>query len=102
MKRQASPVSSVEVEQIHPKLFTTKRTRVHTTQKNDLPRINTSSVKEVLKSRILSLNMDDSEAENDNAVIVADIGEIYRQHLRWKAHLPRVKPFYGKLSNVRN
>jgi hypothetical protein len=27
---------------------------------------------------------------------VADLGEVYRQHLRWKRNLPRVKPFYGK------
>jgi ornithine decarboxylase len=26
---------------------------------------------------------------------VADLGEVYRQHLRWKLNLPRVKPFYG-------
>ena len=100
MKRRASSVSSVEVEQIRPKLFTTKRTKVHPAQKNDLPCINILSVEEVLKSRILSLDMDNCEAESDSAFIVADIGEIYRQHLRWKAHLPRVKPFYGKLKNI--
>jgi hypothetical protein len=27
---------------------------------------------------------------------VADMGEIYRQHLRWKMNLGRVKPFYGR------
>jgi hypothetical protein len=27
---------------------------------------------------------------------VADLGEVYRQHLRWKRNLPRIKPFYGK------
>jgi ornithine decarboxylase len=27
---------------------------------------------------------------------VADLGDVYRQHLRWKLNLPRVKPFYGE------
>jgi ornithine decarboxylase len=27
---------------------------------------------------------------------VADLGEVYRQHLRWKLNLPRVRPFYGE------
>jgi hypothetical protein len=98
MKRQ------VELEQIHPKLFATKRTKCESTQKdvlstdkNDLPRISMLSVEEVLKSYVLSLDIDNCEAESDNAFIVADLGEVYRQHLRWQTHLPRIKPFYGKL-----
>ncbi|RIA98519.1 ornithine decarboxylase [Glomus cerebriforme] len=54
------------------------------------------SVKEVLKSRVLS---DDYEIENNDAFFVADLGEIYRQHLRWKTHLPRVEPFYAVKCN---
>ena len=26
---------------------------------------------------------------------VIDLGEVYRQHVRWKATLPRIQPYYG-------
>lgn len=101
MKRQ------VEIDQIHPKLFATKRTKcesiqkdVLSTNKNDLPRISMLSVEEILKSHVLSLDIDNCEAESDNAFIVADLGEIYRQHLRWQTHLPRIKPFYAVKCNA--
>ncbi|CAG8453328.1 5303_t:CDS:2 [Rhizophagus irregularis] len=55
------------------------------------PPISMLSVEEVLKSQILSNNY---ETENNDAFFVADLGEIYRQHLRWKTYLPRVEPFY--------
>jgi ornithine decarboxylase len=32
----------------------------------------------------------------EDAFFVADLGEVYRQHLRWKKNLGRVKPHYGK------
>jgi hypothetical protein len=97
MERQVYSASSVEVEQIHPKFTTTKLIKINSTQNVDIPHINMLSVEEVLKSHILSLDMDNCEAESDNAFFVADLGEIYRQHLRWKTNLPRVEPFYGKL-----
>ncbi|RGB33097.1 ornithine decarboxylase [Rhizophagus diaphanus] len=58
------------------------------------------SVEEILKSHVLSLDIDNCEAESDNAFIVADLGEIYRQHLRWQTHLPRIKPFYAVKCNA--
>ncbi|KAM0801930.1 pyridoxal-dependent decarboxylase [Usnea florida] len=30
---------------------------------------------------------------------VIDLGEIYRQHLRWKANLPRIQPYYAVKCN---
>ena len=36
--------------------------------------------------------------ENDDSFFMADLGEIYRQHGRWKRCLPRVMPFYGTRS----
>lgn len=35
-----------------------------------------------------------TDNENDEPFLVADMGEIYRQHDRWKRCLPRVTPFY--------
>jgi ornithine decarboxylase len=93
MKGQVETISSNEIEKFHSKLGTNKL-EINKSQKNDLPPINTLSVEEVLKSRVLSI---DCETESDSAFFVADLGKIYRQHLRWKTHLPRVEPFYGKL-----
>jgi len=34
----------------------------------------------------------------EKAFFVADLSQVYQQHLRWKACLPEVIPFYGKLA----
>jgi len=51
---------------------------------------------EILKKRVQSINVDECRAGEEDAFYVADMGEIYRQHLRWKMNLGRVKPFYGR------
>nr|CAG8625553.1 6129_t:CDS:2 [Entrophospora candida] len=59
----------------------------------DIPHINELPVKDVLKKIISSrdINNNDSEAENENAFFVADLGEIYHQHICWKKLLPLLK-----------
>ena len=52
-------------------------------------------VQRVLKEQISAIDTDTCEAGDEDAFYVADVGEIYRQHLRWKMKLARVKPFYG-------
>jgi ornithine decarboxylase len=54
-----------------------------------------------LKERIKSIDTDLCEAGEEDAFFVADMGEIYRQQLRWKKNLQRVKPHYGKLARNR-
>lgn len=51
---------------------------------------------EILKKRVSSIDVDRCGAGEEDAFYVADMGEIYRQHLRWKMNLGRVKPFYGR------
>jgi len=51
---------------------------------------------EILKKRVSSIDVDRCGAGEEDAFFVADMGEIYRQHLRWKMNLGRVKPFYGR------
>lgn len=51
--------------------------------------------KDALKRRVESINTDICEAGQEDAFFVADMGEVYRQHLRWKMKLNRVKPHYG-------
>lgn len=35
---------------------------------------------------------------DDISFEVIDLGEIHRQHVRWKASLPRIQPYYGMSS----
>lgn len=64
----------------------------------DIPYINKLPVEDVLKKILSSRNINnhDFEAENENAFFVADLGEIYHQHICWRKLLPRIEPFYGK------
>jgi ornithine decarboxylase len=54
-----------------------------------------SLIANALKMRIDDINHDHCEVGDEDAFFVADLGEVYRQHLRWKLNLPRVKPHYG-------
>lgn len=53
-------------------------------------------VKKALTDRIKEIDIDSCEAGEEDAFFVADMGEVYRQHLRWKSNLKRVKPHYGE------
>jgi ornithine decarboxylase len=56
---------------------------------------------EVIKKRVAGIDVTDCSPGEEDAFYVADMGEIYRQHLRWKMNLRRVKPFYGECSILR-
>ena len=56
-----------------------------------------SLISRALQKHIEGINPDECEAGGEDAFFVADLGEIYRQHMRWKVNLPRVEPFYGML-----
>ena len=51
--------------------------------------------KSILKGRVDAIDTDTCGAGDEDAFFVADMGEVYRQHLRWKMNLKRVKPHYG-------
>lgn len=51
--------------------------------------------KNMLKGRVEAIDTDTCAAGDEDAFFVADMGEVYRQHLRWKMNLKRVKPHYG-------
>jgi len=48
-----------------------------------------------LKSRVEAIDHDICDVGDEDTFFVADLGEVYRQHLRWKKNLARVKPHYG-------
>jgi ornithine decarboxylase len=50
---------------------------------------------QALKERVDQVNPETCEVGDEDAFFVADLGQVYRQHMRWKLHLPRVKPHYG-------
>ncbi|RJE22960.1 ornithine decarboxylase [Aspergillus sclerotialis] len=56
-------------------------------------------VLDVLKKRAAAVDIDQCGPGDEDAFYVADMGEVYRQHLRWKMNLGRVKPFYAVKCN---
>ncbi|OOQ88398.1 Ornithine decarboxylase [Penicillium brasilianum] len=56
-------------------------------------------VLDVLKKRAAEVDTDRCEPGEEDAFFVADMGEVYRQHMRWKMNLGRVKPFYAVKCN---
>jgi ornithine decarboxylase len=51
---------------------------------------------EALKSRVEAVDPDTCDTGEEETFFVADLGEVYRQHMRWKKNLARVKPHYGE------
>jgi len=54
---------------------------------------------QAMEERIQDIDSDICEAGDEDAFFVADLGEVYRQHLRWKVSLNRVKPHYAVKCN---
>ncbi|PSR85824.1 ornithine decarboxylase [Coniella lustricola] len=54
---------------------------------------------DALRQRVENIDHEDCEPGEEDTFFVADLGEVYRQHLRWKRNLPRVKPFYAVKCN---
>lgn len=52
-----------------------------------------------LQQRVQGIDADTCEPGDEDAFFVADMGDVYRQHLRWKKHLSRVKPHYAVKCN---
>lgn len=53
-------------------------------------------VLDVLKKRAAEVDVDHCGPGEEDPFYVADMGDVYRQHMRWKMNLGRVKPFYGR------
>ncbi|KAI7052089.1 Ornithine, partial [Hortaea werneckii] len=52
-----------------------------------------------LQKKIQSVDPHDCEPGEEDAFFVADLGDVYRQHMRWKNHLGRVTPHYAVKCN---
>lgn len=62
-------------------------------------KISEELVKGALQERAKIVDTDICEPGEEDAFFVADMGEVYRQHLRWKMNLKRVKPHYGEFAS---
>ncbi|KAI1291238.1 hypothetical protein EDD11_009037 [Mortierella claussenii] len=65
----------------------------------DLPQVHTLPIEQMLQDRLASFDPKSEDAEAENAFFVADLGEVYRQHMRWKTLLPRIEPFFAMKCN---
>ncbi|KAF2752818.1 ornithine decarboxylase-like protein [Pseudovirgaria hyperparasitica] len=54
---------------------------------------------DALRDRVSSIDGDICDVGDEDTFFVADMGEVYRQHMRWKLNLPRVKPHYAVKCN---
>ncbi|KAH9845350.1 Ornithine decarboxylase [Teratosphaeria destructans] len=52
-----------------------------------------------LQKHIQGIDPHDCEAGEEDAFFVADVGDVYRQHMRWKKRLARVTPHYAVKCN---
>jgi ornithine decarboxylase len=52
-----------------------------------------------LQKHVQAVDTDDCEAGDEDAFFVADLGDVYRQHLRWKRHLGRIIPHFAVKCN---
>src|SRR5438552_14031717 len=41
----------------------------------------------------------DGDTDLEHSFFIADLGEVYRQFIRWKRNLPRIEPFYAVKCN---
>jgi ornithine decarboxylase len=80
---------------VPPTLVEVLKSRLKAKAQAQLPQVHTLPIDQMLKARLASFDPETEDAEADNAFYVADLGEVYRQHLRWKALLPRIEPFFG-------
>ncbi|KAI0146362.1 ornithine decarboxylase [Xylariaceae sp. FL1272] len=54
---------------------------------------------DALRQRVTSIDHESCDPGDEDTFFVGDLGEVYRQHMRWKKNLPRVKPFYAVKCN---
>ncbi len=56
----------------------------------------------IARSRLLQAAIDDKTnvPNAEKAFFVANLGQVYKQFIRWKRSLPDIEPFYGKGSST--
>lgn len=88
--------SVIDIQERNPDLLT----NIHVTStQSTLTSANCNGsnalIEQALRTRISAIDADTCDIGGEDAFFVADLGEVYRQHRRWKLNLPRVEPHYG-------
>lgn len=83
-------------EPIHQPQFLAKRLPLPSVQAPDGAAIAKQLIREALVHRVEAVDHEQCDPGEEDAFFVADLGDVYRQHMRWKKNLPRVRPFYGE------
>lgn len=99
--RMAPSVTTIITQEYAPTDINEKPVRVNNTINDNGKAYGKALTKDVLKERVETIDTDTCAPGDEDAFFVADMGEVYRQHLRWKMNLKRVKPHYGVSSHVR-
>lgn len=63
------------------------------------PEFGKQLVKAALKKRVEQVDDETCEPGEEDSFFVADLGDVYRQHLKWKKNLSNVKPHYAVKCN---
>ncbi|GAA5822210.1 hypothetical protein JCM10212_002492 [Sporobolomyces blumeae] len=70
------------------------------TQELLLPPVYSGSILDQFRTALSEVDLDQCDAHGENAFFVADLAEVYRQHVRWMRELgERVTPFFAVKSN---
>lgn len=83
------------VDPIHQSPFLAKRLTVPSAPSRDGPAVAKQLIGDALARRVEAVDHELCEPGDEDTFFVADLGDVYRQHMRWKKNLPRVRPFYG-------
>ncbi|KAI9276733.1 pyridoxal-dependent decarboxylase [Phascolomyces articulosus] len=59
----------------------------------------TDYIKYIIKNELESRVNLNNHIEQDDCFFVLDLGQLYRQHQKWKRCLPRIKPYYAVKCN---
>ncbi|KAJ6785735.1 hypothetical protein PWT90_06372 [Aphanocladium album] len=87
------------VDQLHQSPFLTKRLPVTSVASLDGPAVAKQLIGDALSRRVEAVDHELCEPGDEDTFFVADLGDVYRQHLRWKKNLARVRPFYAVKCN---
>ncbi|KAI0124171.1 pyridoxal-dependent decarboxylase [Xylariales sp. AK1849] len=98
-------MATAAVDHFTPVTFTNNHTCAHVKKNTffDHPQngalLGKHLIGDALRQRVESIDHESCDPGDEDTFFVGDLGEVYRQHVRWKKNMPRVKPFYAVKCN---
>lgn len=91
------------VETQAPVTFHNKSSPGFTKNNNGVTQLNVNNAKYLIgnafRERVERIDQELCNPGDEDTFFVADMGEVYRQQVRWKMNLPRVRPFFAVKCN---